>query len=772
MDGWPTPSRSCAIVSLTVVLAIVSVARAQQNTQRIGYVYPAGGRQGSTFQVTVGGQNLQGVSGVHVSGDGVKATVVDCEKPLTSLEFDELRGKLKELMEKKKATAKGGGQDRPSATTKPAWTTDDEKMLAAINKRMASRARRQSNPAIADIVTVQVTMTANAGPGERELRLETPGGLTNPLVFCVGQLPEVREAESASSGEPGNRKEAKFDRPPQTGAPETETTITLPAIVNGQITPGDVDLFRFQAHKGERLVVAASARALVPYLPDAVPGWFQAVVVLYDAKGKELAYDDDYRFHPDPVLFYQITKDGEYVVEIRDALYRGREDFVYRIALGQLPFVTSIFPLGCKAGDQARIEVKGWNLPQTHLTQDARNEGPGVVQLTMGKRNLLSNHVPFALDDLPECLEKEPNNKLGEAQPVVLPLIVNGRVDRPGDWDVFRFEGRRGDEVVAEVYARRLDSPVDSVLELTDATGRQLAYNDDHEDKGAGLTTHHADSWLRATLPADGSYDVHVGDAQHKGGPEYAYRLRISAPRPDFELRIVPSSINVRGGTAVITVYALRKDGFAGEIPLALKNAPAGFVLSGARVPANQDQVRLTLTVPPAPIREPLSLSLEGRAVIQGRKVVRPVVPAEDMMQAFAYRHLVPAKELMVTSSGRRTQKDALRILTETPVKIPAGGTARVQVGVPTNTPMGKVQLELSDPPEGIAIRSVSPVPEGAEIVLQSDARKVKPGMQGNLIVNATVEGTAAPGNEKAQGNRRRMPTVTLPAVPFEIVGK
>ena len=39
---------------------------------------------------------------------------------------------------------------------------------------------------------------------------------------------------------------------------------------------------------------------------------------------------------------------------------------------------------------------------------------------------------------------------------------------------------------MAEVYARRLDSPLDSVLKLTDAAGKQLAFNDDHEDKGAG----------------------------------------------------------------------------------------------------------------------------------------------------------------------------------------------------------------------------------------------------------------------------------------------
>ena len=40
----------------------------------------------------------------------------------------------------------------------------------------------------------------------------------------------------------------------------------------------------------------------------------------------------------------------------------------------------------------------------------------------------------------------------------------------------------------------------------------------------------------------------------------------------------------MRGGATVpIAVYALRKDGFAGEIELALKDAPAGFSLAECR---------------------------------------------------------------------------------------------------------------------------------------------------------------------------------------------
>jgi hypothetical protein len=147
--------------------------------------------------------------------------------------------------------------------------------------------------------------------------------------------------------------------------------VTLPTVINGQIMPGEVDRYRFSARRGQSLVVVVSARDLIPYLADAVPGWFQATVALYDAKGKELAYDDDFRFQPDPVLHFEIPRDGDYFVEIKDSIYRGREDFVYRIALGELPFVTSIFPLGGRGGERTVVELKGWNLPTNTLVTEA-----------------------------------------------------------------------------------------------------------------------------------------------------------------------------------------------------------------------------------------------------------------------------------------------------------------------------------------------------------------------------------------------------------------
>jgi len=745
---------STAVLALPAILAAASAAHAQQFHPSIAYVFPAGGRQGETFQVRVGGQFLSGAREAYVSGTGVQAKVVEHIRPMSQKEFNDLREEMRELLKKRRD---------PEA----------QKRLAEIRKKISTFSRNIS-PALADTVVVEVTVAADAAPGRRQLRLATGIGVTNPLVFCIGQLPECREDETSNlNAYPGS---PMYGRVPALARSERDVPVTLPTVINGQIMPGDVDRYRFHATKGQRLVASVCARDLIPYIADAVPGWFQATLALYDADGNEVAYTDDFRFHPDPVLVYEVPTDGEYVVEIRDAIYRGRQDFVYRIALGELPFITGIFPLGGPAGTETAVELTGWNLPADRITLSRQR--PGIQTLAVEGARGLSNAHPFAVDTRPECLETEPNDApaaapagtLAQAQAVTLPVIVNGRIGKPGDRDVFGFDGRAGQAIVAEVVARRLQSPLDSVLMVTDAKGKPLAVNDDHEDKGAGLETHHADSFLRLTLPADGRYYAHLGDAQREGGRAYAYRLRIGPPQPDFALRVAPSSVSLRGGLSVaLAVYALRRDGFSGPIDLALADAPDGFALAGGRVPAGQNQVRATLSAPPRPSREPYHLHLEGRADIAGREVVHRAVPADDLMQAFAYRHLVPAEDFLATVSGRGAGRGPVRILTGLPLKIPAGGTVRLRVGIPSETPFGKIDLELSEPPDGIAIRDVSSDRLATEIVLAGDDEKARPGLQGNLIVNVFL--TPKPRQSENQNRaRRRVPIGSLPAIPFEIV--
>jgi hypothetical protein len=762
-----------------MVAALVSATafaqgQGQRPTPRIGYAYPAGGQQGTTFNVSIGGQNLGNTAAAYVSGGGVQARVVNYERPLTQREFTDVREKIQELQDRRTAALRGTG-DRKAGAGKaartgpvPGWTDEDEKHLESLRAKLVYRPNRQGSPAIAETVTFEVTVAPDAAPGERELRVRTSNGMSNPIVWHVGQLPEfgapVVNASIVPAPRPPNR-----DYDPRTGRQQpAQMEITLPATINGQILPGEVDQFRFTARQGQRLTIAASARALIPYLADAVPGWFQATLALYDAKGRELAYDDDFRFNPDPVLAYEIPEDGEYAIEIKDSIYRGREDFVYRIAIGELPFVTSIFPLGGAHPERAMFELSGWNLPAERLTMETKDKKPGTFLVSVRKDGQLSNTVRFALEAHPQTSEIEPNDRFATAQTIELPMIVNGRIDRAGDEDVYRFEARAGSQITAEVFARRLSSPLDSVLRLFDGGGRQLAYNDDHEDKGAGLLTHHADSRISFTLPADGAYYLTVADAQHRGGSEYGYRVRVGPPRPDFELRVVPSSINLRAGTCVpITVYALRRDGFDGEIALRLPEHARGFGLSGGRVPAGAESVQLTLSAPPAPREEPFDLQLIGSATIDGRTVNHVAVPADDLMQAFAYRHLVPARELKVSLIGRGGM---FRVSQRGPLRLRPGGTARLELAAQIPRGLTKVRVEIADAPEGVTVQKATIVGEGIQVVLACDPAKAKPGLQGNLLLTAFAERASQPGATKGKGPQR-VSLPSIPAIPFEIAG-
>jgi hypothetical protein len=725
---------SCAVtLSFAVTL---SSAQAQVSSPHIGFVYPAGGRQGSTFEVRLGGEYLDGANGLRISGEGVQAKILGQTRPLTQKEINALRKTLQDLEKKEQKTA------------------EDKKQIAELRKKIAPPAVRPT-PALAEIVTLEVTIDAKAAPGPRHIRLLANTGMSNPVVFVVGQLPEVTQQKELVDPEVSRPK-----------APEVK--VTLPAVLNSQIMPGAVDRYRFAARKGQQLVFIAHARALIPYLADAVPGWFQAALTLYDEGGAELAYSDHFHHQPDPMLAYKVPKDGEYVLEIKDALYRGREDFVYRIEAGELPFLTSIFPLGGPAKTRATVALAGWNLPASSLTLEPAAMKQGIVPLSARNGDHLSNSVPFAVDTLPECIGQGSNHTLETAQPITVPTIVNGRIAKPGSWDVFRFEGYQGQAVIAEVRARRLDSPLDSVLKLTDASGKVLAYNDDWEDKGQGLLTHYADSLIRATLPAKGTYYLHLGDAQGQGSSAHAYRLRVSAPHPDFELRVTPCSINARPGSTVsLTIYALRKDGFAGDINLFLTFSPVDFMLDGAKVPANQDVVRVTLQVPTTVRPKPVNLVVEGRAVIDGRKVVHIATPAEEMMQAFIYHHLVPAEDLMVTVSGQARARFPARLLNNGPIKIAAGGTAQIPIAIPRAASDKKIELVLNDPPEGITLKKAVMNPDGAILIIHADGEKVMPGLKANLIVEAYPEATA-------KGGGARVPLGTLPAIPFEVrkVGK
>ncbi|MHB8902985.1 MAG: hypothetical protein ACYC6Y_29850, partial [Thermoguttaceae bacterium] len=86
------------MLGLAILLAAASSVSAQN--QYIGFVYPAGGQQGTTFPIRLGGQGLNHASGVLVSGDGVSVRLVDYYRVMDNQEMALVRQQLTELQKK------------------------------------------------------------------------------------------------------------------------------------------------------------------------------------------------------------------------------------------------------------------------------------------------------------------------------------------------------------------------------------------------------------------------------------------------------------------------------------------------------------------------------------------------------------------------------------------------------------------------------------------------------------------------------------------------
>ncbi|MCB1226601.1 MAG: hypothetical protein KDK99_12375 [Verrucomicrobiales bacterium] len=638
---------------MTAAVLLAAPALQAQRAPSVGYVFPAGIQRGTDTEVVFGGQGLADPVGVICNAPGVKFEILGHSKPLSNQAASEVRDRLKPLAPKLDQMRAAHDATRAQLLTTARFLLREEGILLDELRqvheleRQRNDPKRQLNSQIAETVRVKVTASAEAEEGVFLLRLHTEHGLSNPLRFVVGR--HVEDSEPPPPDEFDLLRFLKMHPADDDGGKLQAVVPELPATVNGQVLPGEVDEWHFEAKEGDQLVVSAAARGLIPYLADAVPGWFQAVVSLHNEAGEELAFVDDYRFDPDPVLFYKIPATGRYQLRIRDSIYRGREDFVYRLTVGQLPFLTGIQPLGGQGGTEVDVSFMGGNLEdqrKKRMPLPEVSEAEMVelhVETTAGR----SNSVPLHVSPLPDEAEREGNNEMGSANRYNPPVMVNGSIHEPGDIDFYRVKGRGNQPLLVEVFARRLGSAVDSSITVFDVYGNTIGFNDDHEDPSAGLTTHHADSQVAVKLPSNGDCFVLVADTQVQGGPANVYRLSITQDEPRFALRVTPASVTARAGSsAKVTVHALRAGDFAGEIKLKLEGAPKGFSLGQATIPAGEEKAEVSLTVPGAAIAQPVALTVVGTG--DGIKDPVTAVPAEDMMQAFIYRHLVPVDALMV----------------------------------------------------------------------------------------------------------------------------
>ena len=172
-------------------------------------------------------------------------------------------------------------------------------------------------------LVAQITIAPNAALGMREVRLVTPKGVSNAQPFVVGDLPEVGEIEPNSE-------------------PNAANWINLPTTVTGVIdSVDDQDFFRFNAKAEQRLICDVTASRMGSLL--------DSFLALFGPDGVEIASNDMANGF-DSLIDYTIPMEGEYTLRIRDLRYKGGEEFIYRLSVGE----TALSGFNISAGREAR----------------------------------------------------------------------------------------------------------------------------------------------------------------------------------------------------------------------------------------------------------------------------------------------------------------------------------------------------------------------------------------------------------------------------------
>ncbi|HEV2689334.1 MAG TPA: hypothetical protein VGV35_12295, partial [Bryobacteraceae bacterium] len=175
-----------------------------------------------------------------------------------------------------------------------------------------------------------------------------------------------------------------------------------------------------------------------------------------------------------------------------------------------------------------------------------------------------------------------------------------------------------------------------------------LYYQNDDGGPGYGK-----DSLLHFTAPADGEYQVRIKDVRGIVGDNFAYRLTIREPRPDFRLTVNPRNPNVPvGGSIPVNVTVFRMDGFDSAVDVIIENLPAGLTASRGRIAPGQVSTTLLLSAAPdAKLTAAVPLRTVGRS-----GVLAHVASPDDALKLIS---LMPKPDVTMTTQTREVEVEA-----------------------------------------------------------------------------------------------------------------
>jgi len=459
-----------------------------------------------------------------------------------------------------------------------------------------------------DSLKAQIKIAPDCRLGEHHLRVRAATGVSDLRTFFVSPFPVTSEAEP-------NNELAKAQ------------SISLNSTITGSIASEDVDYFVVNAKQGQRI----SAEMAAMRLGQAA---FDPYLAIQDSKGAVLASSDDSSLlMQDSLISLLAPKDGAYIVQLRETSYGGNANFKYHLHVGDFPRPTGVYPAGGKAGETVTLKFLGdaagefsqaIKLPE--MPQDkfgVFGEKGGIAPSANWIRvSAFANVLEVSPDQ-----DQDPNRSGVPADrrlemvsalyrdAATPPLALNGIISQKGEADWFRFKTKKDQALEVGVYARRLRSPLDSVLEILDAKGKSIASNDD----SAG-----SDSSLKFTAPEDGEYLLKIKDHLGQGGLDYTYRVEITPVMPSLTLSIPQVArydsqtrqyVVVPKGNRYGAVISARRKDFSSDLALSIDGLPAGVTLHADTMASRIDAMPLVFEAAPDATVDGKLLDLVARSV-------------------------------------------------------------------------------------------------------------------------------------------------------------
>jgi hypothetical protein len=547
-----------------------------------------------------------------------------------------------------------------------------------------------------------VSIAPDAPVGVYDARVMSRLGVSSARAFSIGKLAEITRTKPNNS---------------------LATALALPAntICNAVMTRRAVDFYSFSGTKGKRVVVECGAAGIDSRL--------QPVLVVADAQGHDLVVN-----RTSGLLDFTPSADGTYTIKVNDLTFQGGDRYFYRLALQEVP-------AGAPTPRQPRTKtVSAMSWPPVGLSATARTT------------------------------EVEPNDKPSQAQKITLPCDIAGSFYPAADVDTYEFTAKKGETWWVEVASERLGlntnpfvlvqqvkktgdtESLSDVAELSGIPSPMKVSSNGYSYDGPVYDAGSPDVNGKFEVKEDGTYRLQIRDllGGTRSDPGNIYRLIVRQAAPDFSLAAWAVHMTLRNGdrsaiskpmalragdSRVFEVVAVRRDGFDGDIDIAMDNLPAGVSATGLKIAKGKSYGHLVLTAA-SDAKPGFSLAkITGHATINGATATRdcPIAstewPVKDASAEIPAPRLLADEPVSVTDSEKSPL--TIAVADDKVFEAKAGETLKIPLKLTWRNEFTGSSIKLSAYGEGFTTLKPIDIPnktETAELVLDLATLKTPPG--------------------------------------------